>query len=287
MLKKLQVTISHFYIKILIFFLSIFILEVNAETKIIAKSGDTLLKLSNQYGVSLKELMHKNNLNDASIGLGGKVIIIPIQKSKDKEELNNQISHRVKAGDTLYKIASDYNVNIKDIISINRLDNSSYLKKNQIIILPEGAVKKNSTNKKYSKLVSKKVFYHQSSKVEEVSEIAKIHKVSIGDINSLNKLKSPLKINPNTKLKIRDHKTSRWLKHGSIIVNWSDWTYLDGNYIAQAKNKKNKAFYIAVNCQKRSLNNSLINSNWTNWYFPESDFEFKLINDFCDQDFNF
>ena len=51
--------------------------------------------------------------------------------------------------------------------------------------------------------------------------------------------------------------------------------------------KKNKAFYLALTCKKRALNNTLNNSYWTNWYFPQTDFEFKLINDFCDQDFNF
>ena len=50
---------------------------------------------------------------------------------------------------------------------------------------------------------------------------------------------------------------------------------------------KNKTFYLALSCKKRVLNNTLNNSFWTSWYFPETDFEFKLINDFCDQDFNF
>ena len=71
------------------------------------------------------------------------------------------------------------------------------------------------------------------------------------------------------------------------MINWTDWTYFDGNYIAQAKTKKNKAFYLALSCKKRALNNTLNKSSWTNWYFPETDFEFKIINDFCDQDFNF
>ena len=68
------------------------------------------------------------------------------------------------------------------------------------------------------------------------------------------------------------------------MINWSDWTYLDGNYISQAKTKKNKYFYLALNCKKRALNNTLNNSYWTSWYFPKRDFEFNLINDFCDQD---
>ena len=103
----------------------------------------------------------------------------------------------------------------------------------------------------------------------------------------MNKLNDTKKIKPNVKLKLRESKPSKWLKYGSLIINWSDWTYFDGNYIVQAKTKKNKAFYLALTCKKRALNNTLNNSYWTNWYFPETDFEFNLINAFCDQDFNF
>ena len=69
------------------------------------------------------------------------------------------------------------------------------------------------------------------------------------------------------------------------MINWSDWRYLDGNYLTKAKNIKNKPFYFAINCERRVLNNTLKNFHWTSWYFPKSDFEFKLIDDFCDQDF--
>ena len=68
------------------------------------------------------------------------------------------------------------------------------------------------------------------------------------------------------------------------MINWSDWTYFDGNYIAQAKTKNKKSFHIALSCKKRALNNTLNNYSWRSWYFPETDFEFKLINDFCDQE---
>ena len=66
MIKNINTPIGLFYINSIIFLLLIFSLKVNSETKIVAKSGDTLLKISKQYGVTLKELMYKNNLNDAT-----------------------------------------------------------------------------------------------------------------------------------------------------------------------------------------------------------------------------
>ena len=284
MLKKIEKNISLLCLNSSIFFLSIFTLKVNAETTIIAKSGDTLLKISKQYGVPLKELMYKNNLNDATRIIEGKAIVIPLRNKEKDYKADNPI-YKVVEGDTLYKIARNYNVNLQDIIDLNNLGNNSFLELGQIILLPKGSTNKKVIIKKNIKLASKKVFYHQTSKSEDLSIISEIHKITKEEINILNNLNNTVKINPNIKLKIRESKSSKWLKYGSLMINWSDWTYLDGNYIAQAKTKKNKSFYLALNCKKRTLNNTLNNSYWTSWYFPENDFEFKLINDFCDQDF--
>ena len=282
MIKKIHILLVLWYIKSITLFLSFFILQVNAETKIIAKSGDTLFKLSEQYGVPLKELMHKNNFNDATIIIEGETILIPVKNNNIEKDL---LTYKVVKGDSLYKIAKDYNVNIKDIIAINNFESDYFLKSNQIIFLPKRAIDKNIFSQKNIKLANKKVLYHQTSKSEKLLDIVEIHKIPREDIIVLNKLIEPVKIIPNTKLKIRESKPLKWLKYGSLILNWSDWRYMDGNYITKAKNKKNRSFYIAINCENRTLNNSLKDSLWTSWYFPENAFEFKLINDFCDQDF--
>ncbi len=280
MIKNIKILVSYFDIKLVFIFLSIFIFQANAETKIIAKSGDTLFKLSKQYEVPLKELMHKNKFNDANKILEGEVIIIPFKKNNNQKEV---FTHKVIKGDTLYKIAKNYNVNLKDIITLNNLDNISYLKPDQIIVLPKGAIYKKTIEQRKIKLASKKVIYHQTSKGETLSDIAQIHGIKPEAIVTLN---NQTKIIPNTKLKIREKKSFKWLKYGSLIINWSEWRYFNGNYITQVRNKKNKSFYLAISCEKRVLNNTLNNSNWTSWYFPKSDFEFKLIDDFCDNDFN-
>ena len=283
-MKKIKLITSYFHFKSIIFSLLIFILPVNADTKIIAKEGDTLLKLSKQYRVTLKELMHKNNLNDANIKVEGETIIIPLNNNK-KENKDVPLNYKVKEGDTLYKIARYYKVNIKDIISINNLDNVTFLKLNQIILIPNEAINEESGGEKNTKVASKKVFYHQTSKVERINDIANFHRVSREDIIILNKLNDPVNVSPNTKLKIRRNSPLKWLKYGSLTINWADWRYLDGNYITKAKNKNNKSFFLAISCKRRALNNTLVNSYWNSWYFPKSNFEFRLLNDFCDQDF--
>ncbi len=226
--------------------------------------------------------MHKNHFNDANKILAGEVIIIPKNKNETKGE---SLIYKVIEGDTLFKIAREYKVNINDIISINNIDKASILKPNQIILIPNGANYKKTFNQKNIKLAGRKVSYHQTSKSEELDYIAKIHQVSREKIITLNKLNNQTKIKPNTNIKIRESEPIKWLKYGNLLINWSDWRYLNGNYITQAKNKNRKSFYIAINCEKRALNHSIKNSFWTKWYFPNRDFEFKLINNFCDQKF--
>ncbi len=286
MITKIKIPCGLFYINSIIFILSIFSLEVNAEKKITAKSGDTLFKISEQYGIPLKELMYKNNFNDATKIIEGNVILIPLN-SNHKKVKSDYLTYKVIKGDTLYKIARDYNIDLRDIISLNNLSSSSHLNINQIILLPKGAIYEKSIKRENIKLAHKKVFYHQTSKAEDLATIAEIHQISKEEINTLNKLNDPIKIKPNIKLILRENKASKWIKYGPLKVNWSDWTYFDGNYIAEAKTKKNTLFNLALNCKKRALNNTLLHSDWASWYFPKTDFEFKLINDFCDKDFKF
>tara|TARA_Y100001968_G_scaffold120716_1_gene109942 strand:+ start:4648 stop:5499 length:852 start_codon:yes stop_codon:yes gene_type:complete len=278
-----KLILSILNIKNLTLLLLVFISPVNAETKIVAGSGDTLFKLSRKYGVSLKELMHKNNYNDASKIIEGEVIIIPIEKPTNNQSIlnNGSLNYKVIEGDTIYKIARKYQVKPIHIISINNLDESSYLKPNQILILPKEAILKNF------KIASKKVSFHQISKGEKLIDIARIHNVSIEKIKSLNKISYLTEFNSKSKLKVRETSADRdrWLKYGYLKINWSNWRYLDGNYITEAKNQKNRIFFLAINCKKRALNNTLNNDYWRNWYFPKIDFEYKFINDFCYQDY--
>tara|TARA_Y100001968_G_scaffold237977_1_gene221290 strand:- start:143 stop:913 length:771 start_codon:yes stop_codon:yes gene_type:complete len=252
-------------------------LEVKSESKIITKTGDTLLKLSREYGVSLKELMHKNNLNDANKLLEGKVILIPTTKSNK--------TYEVKRGDTLYKIANKYQVKVKDIILINNLKDASYLKLNQTIILPRGAIYEEKVNQKKFKIASSNVFYHQKYKGESLSKIAQLHNISLKELTRLNNIKSPNDFNSTASLKIREKTSKKLVKYGTLKINWAEWRYFNGNYITKVKNKQNRMFFLALNCERRVLNNTLKNTDWGNWYFPKSDFEFKLINDFCNRDF--
>ncbi len=272
---------------LILFILSIILVsKVNSEGKITAKRGDTLFKISNEYGIPLKELMHKNNFHDANKLIEGEVIFIPKRNTNIKKE--EFLTHKIKEGDTLYKIARIYNIKVKDIIKLNRLNDNSYLKLGQVIILPDGSSE--HIKEKPFKRAKQKVNYHQTSTNETVSDISQIHNVSIEDIISLNQINIKGDLDVGTKLQIRGDKENpnkAWVDYGPLKVDWSDWRYLKGSYITKIKNKKEQSLFLAVNCEERRMNHTLKNGKWANWFFLKNDFEHNLINDFCDKDISF
>ncbi|MBP3766629.1 MAG: LysM peptidoglycan-binding domain-containing protein [Bacilli bacterium] len=90
------------------------------------KKGDNLYSIAKTYGITQKELMDINNLNSNLLSIG-QILLIP---SNDIEST----TYIVKPGDTLYKIARDFNTTVTDIISKNNLT-SNTLSIGQLLII--------------------------------------------------------------------------------------------------------------------------------------------------------
>lgn len=97
-----------------------------------AKKNETLAQIGARYGIHWKDLAEYNNLKRVNKLEDGQEIYIPIPE-EDKEELT---SHVVKKGDTLGKIASEYEVSWKELASYNKLDNPHSLQVGQEIKVP-------------------------------------------------------------------------------------------------------------------------------------------------------
>ena len=70
------------------------------------KSGDTLYGISNQYGVSVMDIMKVNNLNNTNLVIG-QVLTIPTTSGTNPD---TTFTYTVKKGDSLYSIAKSFNV---------------------------------------------------------------------------------------------------------------------------------------------------------------------------------
>jgi len=88
-------------------------------------SGNTLWKISNQYGISLSELQNANKLTTTEIRIGQQLII--------PQKYN---VYTVLKGDTIWKISDKYGVSMSDITTSNNL-RSSNLDVGQKLIIPD------------------------------------------------------------------------------------------------------------------------------------------------------
>ena len=102
------------------------------------KSGDSLWKIANSYGISVDKIKSANNLTSDVLSIGQK-LLIPVSDT-NVEEVNPPIndmgvSYVVVKGDNLYSIANKYGVSVDDIKKLNNL-NSNTLQIGQIIKIP-------------------------------------------------------------------------------------------------------------------------------------------------------
>lgn len=89
------------------------------------KSGDTLYKIANSYGVTVDALKSFNNLTNNNLNIG-QILKIPGNISR---------TYTVQKGDTLYKLASSYGVSVDALKKANSLSNNT-LNIGQVLIIP-------------------------------------------------------------------------------------------------------------------------------------------------------
>ncbi len=111
------------------------------------QKGDTLSKIAQNHQVTITDIMKWNNLSKDTIYVAQK---LEIQKLATNDSKNTSVpsttvkqptttSHTVAKGDTLSKIAKQYNVTIKDIMSWNKLEKDTiYI--GQVLKMSPGAV---------------------------------------------------------------------------------------------------------------------------------------------------
>lgn len=88
----------------------------------IVKSGEKLLDISEQYGLSLKEIKDANNLKTTLVSVGQKLRVRNFEELREEKTKDIWI---VSKGQTLYLISRKTGVSIKTIKQLNGLKNNT------------------------------------------------------------------------------------------------------------------------------------------------------------------
>ena len=135
------------------------------------KSGDTLYKIANQFGVTVNEIISSNNLNSTSLQIG-QVLTIPTTTTQPPIN-ENYINYTVQSGDSLWLIANRYNTTVNQIKELNNLTSNN---------LSIGQVLKIPTENDYISYTVKKG--------DSLWEIANRYNTTVNEIKQLNGLTS-------------------------------------------------------------------------------------------------
>ena len=146
----------------------------------IVQSGDSLWSLASKYDTEVKVIKKINYLNNDLLSIND-TLLIPLSKSKS----NNFIPYEmyiVSEGDTLWSIAKEYNIEIRDLSRMNSIDENSYLQLGQQLSIGNKNIHRNMESKKRTILYSVK----QGDNLFKISELFDVSIRSIEEINNFN-----------------------------------------------------------------------------------------------------
>ncbi len=119
------------------------------------QEGDTLQKIADNYGTTVEDIARENNIQDVNMIFAGNSLDIskpgevvntaPVNASPKVEEADlsgfaSNDTYTIKNGDTLYKIAQDFNMSVDDLIRINNITNPNMIYAGNVLKLKEEPV---------------------------------------------------------------------------------------------------------------------------------------------------
>ena len=104
------------------------------ENYYIVKKGDSLWAIASKYGTSVDELKTVNNLKSYNLSIG-QLLKLPSKNNENNDVNTDEVIYTVQKGDSLWAIASKYNVSVDDIKKANNLS-SNLLSIGQKLTIP-------------------------------------------------------------------------------------------------------------------------------------------------------
>ena len=152
--------------------------EINWISHIITK-GDNLWSLAVKYDTEVDIIREINYLKTDVLSIGS-TLLIPLGKTESNKFIPYEM-YIVSEGDSLWKIARKYNLEVKDLARMNSINENSYLYLGQQLTVGNKNIHRNIESKKRTILYSVK----QGDSLYKIAELFDVSIKSIKEINEM------------------------------------------------------------------------------------------------------
>ena len=143
----------------------------------IVRRGENLIGIARRYGIALAVLKELNGIEGDRILVGQKLRLRATPSAR----------HIVERGDALWEIAQAYSMSVEELKKLNGLTSNRIYPGQELVLSPE----KSQRHGTYTVIGG-----------DNLSEIARLHQMSVAELKRLNNLRSSV-IHPGQSLKVR------------------------------------------------------------------------------------
>lgn len=215
----------------------VFSQDAKKYTTYVVRSGETLKSIAKKVGCKVKEIKNLNPDVDKDDLTANTTLVVPNKKynkpviKTDSKPIVKVVVHNVKAGDTFYGIAKEYNVTIQSIKDANPTT-ADGLKPGQKLRIPP-------KNEFTVQPETGKVVFYKVKKGDTKWRIATLHDISVLELEG---------INPNLRGELKENENI-WVPASEVIPEDIKNTYLqkqDNLFIYHTVKQGEGLFRIAV-----------------------------------------
>lgn len=176
------------------------------------KSGDTLSKIASSNKMTVAQLASLNNITNVNMIKVGQVLKVTqtttsAQSAKSAStSTSNTASYTVKSGDTLSKIAANYNMSLAQIANLNQISNVSAIRIGQVLKVSQTTTSTNQSSTTTSKA---------TTTTSTTTTTTGSYKVNSGD--TLYAIAAKLGVNINTLLSLNGLNLSSTIYVGQVL----------------------------------------------------------------------
>jgi len=185
--------------------------SVNTGTYTV-KSGDTLSKIASSYKMTVAQLATLNNITNVNMIKVGQVLKVTQTTTSAQSatsastSTSNTASYTVKSGDTLSKIAANYNMSLAQIANLNQISNVNAIRIGQVLKVSQTTTSTNQSSTTTSKA---------TTTTSTTTTTTGSYKVNSGD--TLYAIAAKLGVNINTLLSLNGLNLSSTIYVGQVL----------------------------------------------------------------------